>query len=686
VGLAAGETCAFPQVITALPFQAAGTDFPTDYANDHSFAGGTNCGPADGAEAVFRIAMTAGQAIRIREMTAFDAVIRVLSACQDSAACLLSSDISEDVQFVAPATGDYFVVLESHSSTPSEVTWDFMISPTEPPQGLFEEFSTTNRNDLEGCSLTFTPNPTSQNRYGLVGTCACAPAWVVEPGTGTATTVLTLADSAASPYTFAHLPSFTFFGNSYSSMFVGSNGFVTFGSGDTGASSTVGSSGGFLSHPRIAGLDDDLNPAAGGIVTVDEFANRVVVTFDGVRFYGTTKVVSFQIVMDASGTITIVYLKIDDKADGYVGLSNGLSTGTLPSATNLLDVTPPPTNAGQLVLTEIHYNDSAASAEGNGEFIEIHNRSGFTLDLDCCVLSDTTGTFDIPAQTILDAGGYAVFVRSDVQADNGGIASGISYGNSIQLGNGNAEDITITCGGTVIDTVPFDAQPGWPAGANGASMQLAPIALTAAINDNPNVWCTSTSPYGSGDLGTPGAANEDCSTAFLSADFETDPSWSRAGDWAWGTPLSTYTGGPSACAGGTGCFGTNINGPYASNTDFNTNYVQSPPIDLSAVAYAVLTFDMWLVTEQSWDFARVELSTDGGATCTPVPMASPPYNGAGTHINKWHGSIATTWMPATGDLSAALGRSDVRLRWVLDADGSGARAGLYLDNVSVRGL
>ncbi|MFW5740664.1 MAG: PPC domain-containing protein, partial [Myxococcota bacterium] len=150
----ANGTCSDPQIIGSLPFQVAGVDFPNDYTNDHDFSSTTDCGTANGSEAVFQITLTAGQTIRIRETASLDAVIRVLDVCDETTGtCLLSSDTPEDVVFTAPADGDYYIVLEAWNSAPNDVTWDFMVEEVAPPQGIFELFDSTNPADLEGCTV-----------------------------------------------------------------------------------------------------------------------------------------------------------------------------------------------------------------------------------------------------------------------------------------------------------------------------------------------------------------------------------------------------------------------------------------------------------------------------------------------------------------------------------------------------
>jgi hypothetical protein len=51
--------------------------------------------------------------------------------------------------------------------------------------------------------------------------------------------------------------------------------------------------------------------------------------------------------------------------------------------------------------------------------------------------------------------------------------------------------------------------PGFP-DASGASICLDPGSLDPAQAQNPVFWCISTSAADSGDLGTPGAPNDNC--------------------------------------------------------------------------------------------------------------------------------------------------------------------------------
>ena len=116
---------------------------------------------------------------------------------------------------------------------------------------------------------------------------------------------------------------FEFQGEIYESVFVNSNGNLTFGEGSTDFTESVTD---LLSGPpRIAPLWDDLSPNQGGTVTVDVQPWWVVVTFTDVPEFFATTGNTFQLFLWYDGTIEINYGGIA-AIDGLVGITEGGGT------------------------------------------------------------------------------------------------------------------------------------------------------------------------------------------------------------------------------------------------------------------------------------------------------------------------------------------------------------------------
>jgi hypothetical protein len=124
---------------------------------------------------------------------------------------------------------------------------------------------------------------------------------------------------------------FPFQGSTYSSVFVNSNGNLTFGSGDTDFSESVSE---FLNdQPRIAPLWDDLSPNQGGLVLVDGDASSVTITFEDVPEFFASTGNTFSVTLSSDGSIDIDYGSVA-AADGIVGVTEGGGAAD-PGATDL---------------------------------------------------------------------------------------------------------------------------------------------------------------------------------------------------------------------------------------------------------------------------------------------------------------------------------------------------------------
>ena len=175
-----------------------------------------------------------------------------------------------------------------------------------------EHFSSED-NDLSFESLTLTPGDTF-NYYH-----ACrqyTPEFFIDPAGGAD---LVLQDDDYIPIILPPGEIFNFYGVDYDTFYIGSNGFISFTTGDF---RYIENPRNHFMFPRIAGLFDDLDPTSGGRISWQTLDDRIVVTFEDVPEFHVSAGNSFQIELFYSGVIRITWLNIAAH-DGLVGLSKG---------------------------------------------------------------------------------------------------------------------------------------------------------------------------------------------------------------------------------------------------------------------------------------------------------------------------------------------------------------------------
>ena len=108
--------------------------------------------------------------------------------------------------------------------------------------------------------------------------------------------------------------------------------------------------------------------------------------------------------------------------------------------------------------------------------------------------------------------------------------------------------------------------------------------------------------------------------------------------WAYGTPSS----GPGYPHSGVNLWATNLTGEYVNNEN---GALTSPVFDLSPYAgrMVLLKWWEWLDTESGYDYGRVEISPDDGATWREL------YAKSGHSTQQW---IELAVVLAPGDLTA----------------------------------
>ena len=167
----------------------------------------------------------------------------------------------------------------------------------------------------------------------------------------------------------------------------------------------------------------------------------------------------------------------------------------------------------EVVIVEF-MKDPTTVSDSHGEWIELWNPTGNSVNVEGLVLSD----FGSDA-TVLDNGGagllipshgFLVIGRDDDTTTNGGVPIDYEYSGTT-LSNGDDEIVLSTMGGIVVDVIQYDDGMLWPDSA-GRSISLDPSGFDASANDEGANWCHSSMPLGAAnsDTGTPGAMNEIC--------------------------------------------------------------------------------------------------------------------------------------------------------------------------------
>ena len=237
----------------------------------------------------------------------------------------------------------------------------FSFTTIAQPDYFTEQFS--GNFDLHNSTIRFIPDGSGNFYY------ACKLPATALPTDPTGGTTLSLGDDASLEITPA--APVLLYGVSYSSLYVNSNGNLTFGSGDGDWQESLAD---HFSRARISGLFHDLNPASGGSVTWRQTADRVAISYLNVPKYGTSAPNTFQVELFFNGEIHITWLTIN-LTSCICGLSPG---GGIPAgfvASDLSGYLPcgggPPTGACCLgetcaVLTQGQCQTQGGDFRGEG--------------------------------------------------------------------------------------------------------------------------------------------------------------------------------------------------------------------------------------------------------------------------------------------------------------------------------
>jgi len=224
---------------------------------------------------------------------------------------------------VEPNTAYFYSVEvedEAGNTTADDNSGDCYTFTTPPlPDDYFTELFDAGDNDLDNLSITLTPDG-SINFYS-----ACVESITELPTDPLGGIRISLGDDA-----YRELPpvvTVSLFGHDYGSggegsIYVGSNGYITFGASDTDYTESIED---HFRLPRISALFDDLNPSAGGVVTAKKLRDRLAISWVNVPEYNSSTTNTFQIEMFFDGMIRISWLDIAAD-DGLAGISAGEPT------------------------------------------------------------------------------------------------------------------------------------------------------------------------------------------------------------------------------------------------------------------------------------------------------------------------------------------------------------------------
>jgi hypothetical protein len=421
----------------------------------------------------------------------------------------------------------------------------YSFNTPEVPDFFTELFASGN--DLDHLSVIFTPNGSVDFYDG------CVEAITALPTNPTGGAPLGLSDDNALTVILTGGATVSLYGVSYPRLYVGSNGFITFGTGDgTNAESLEN----HFNQPRISGLFDDLDPPTGS-VTWKQLADRVAVTWLNVPKWNTTLYNTFQIEMFFDGTIKLNYLEIGID-DGLAGLSAG--GGVNPdfymsdlSAMGVCVPTPPTANNAD-------YGTTLGAA--------------VTLNL----TADDDGLPDPPG--ILDYVITGLPAHGTLAVTGGAAITAVPY----VLPN-HGKGVTYTPGAFFLgsDSFQFVANDGGVPPEGGDS-NIATVTIN--VTTVPQVVHSWT--------------------------LDSNPGWAVEGQWAFGQPMGGGSHARDPLSGHTGSnvYGYNLAGDYGNN--MLCRCLTTTAIDLSRSGNTVLKFWRWLGVEGGgFDHAGVQVSADG---------------------------------------------------------------------------
>ena len=374
----------------------------------------------------------------------------------------------------------------------------------------------------------------------------------VDPSAGS---TVNLSDDSSTPVTLPF--SFNFYGEDWDSIYVGSNGFITFGAGSSTYSESLSE---HFSLPRIALVFDDLNPSVGGRISTRAVPDGFAITWEDVPEYSTNNSNTFQAVLYSNGSMRLSWLELDS-SDCIAGLSPGYG----------LDPTFVPNDLSE-------ESGGCVARPPQASDIAVSTNVGTPIDI---TLNGSDDGEPLPLVYVIES--LPNFVLRDIAT--GEQITTVPY----VLGSGNGPHVT------------YQPPPGWEGVTNflyytddggtppeGGRSESADVEITVSAGPS----------------------------TVLSFSMDEDPGWTLEGDWSFGVPQGQ--GGqygnadPTSGFTGTQVMGYALDGDYGNNLPEYSATTQS--IDCSELTDVTLEFMRWLNVEQpAYDHALIQVSVGGGA-------------------------------------------------------------------------
>ena len=214
--------------------------------------------------------------------------------------------------------------------------------------------------------------------------------------------------------------------------------------------------------------------------------------------------------VQADPTLVVLALAADPTGTAHTvaitGVTDLVGNPIAPGTTaDIIEPTPAPL----IVITEVMRNPLIL-ADADGEWFEVRNDGAVAVDMNGWTIRDDgtdSHVINNGGPLIINPGEYKVLGVNAAAMATEGVTLFYQY-TGVTLGNAADELVLETAGAVLVDALVWDDNVVWPS-PNGASM----FWRGGGDNGDGNNWSVSITPFGSGDLGTPGAVNDDVSAA-----------------------------------------------------------------------------------------------------------------------------------------------------------------------------